>query len=76
MEKVINKKKNKIKAGIKIKASRYSIKFTKKNYYTFAGGLISILLGYILLANGSIVAAPLLLILGYIVIIPVSIFIK
>lgn len=76
MEKAINKKKNRIKAKSNANTSRYSIKFERKNYLTFAGGLLSLLLGYILLAKGSIVAAPILLILGYMVIIPVSIFIK
>jgi hypothetical protein len=54
----------------------FNIKFQRKNYLTFIGGLTSIFLGYILLANGSISLAPILLVLGYCVIIPVSILIK
>jgi hypothetical protein len=36
-------------------------------------GLASIVLGYVLLAGGSITAAPLLLVLGYAVLIPAAI---
>ncbi len=70
------------KLNMRVKASKlsnnkiFNIEFQKKNYLTFIGGLASIFLGYILLANGSITLAPILLVLGYCVIIPVSILIK
>lgn len=35
-----------------------------------AGGLVAVAAGYALLARGSIVAAPLLLVLGYAVLLP------
>ncbi len=38
-----------------------------------AGGLAAIVLGYVTLAAGSTVAAPLLLVLGYAVLIPLGI---
>ncbi len=50
--------------------------FTKKNYLLFAVGLAVIVLGYITLGYGSITLAPILLVLGYCVIIPVAIIIN
>lgn len=47
--------------------------FSKTNYYIFAAGLLAIILGYITLSQGSITLAPILLVLGYCVIIPVAI---
>ncbi len=47
--------------------------FTKKNYYIFLAALIVIVIGYIALAQGSITLAPILLVLGYCVVIPVAI---
>lgn len=37
------------------------------------GGLAAVAVGYVLLAQGSTVAAPLLLVLGYVVLIPLGI---
>ncbi len=50
--------------------------FTKKNYLIFAVGLAAIVLGYITLSQGSITLAPILLVLGYCVIIPVALLYK
>jgi len=50
-----------------------SLKFSAINALLLAGGLASITLGYALLARGSIVGAPLLLVLGYGVLIPLGI---
>ena len=47
--------------------------FTKLNYYIFAAGLLAIVLGYFTLSQGSITLAPILLVVGYCVIIPVAI---
>jgi len=38
-----------------------------------AGGLVVVTLGYWLLAQGSITAAPLLLVLGYVILLPMAI---
>ena len=52
--------------------------FTGKNYWMFLTGLIFIIVGYILMINGevysfqSLTLAPILLFLGYIVIIPAA----
>ena len=53
--------------------------FSKKNYVTFGLGLFSIILGYIIMGTGqvnssqSLTLAPILLFIGYIILIPISI---
>jgi len=47
--------------------------FTRFNYLLFVVGLVTIIIGYIALAQGSITLAPLLLVLGYCVIVPIAI---
>jgi len=53
--------------------------FTKINYILFAIGLVVIILGYIVMATGdtysfqSLSLAPIILLIGYLVIIPISI---
>jgi hypothetical protein len=49
-----------------------SLGFTPVNWALGAAGLISLVIGYWLLAGGSITAAPLLLVLGYVVLIPAA----
>jgi membrane-anchored glycerophosphoryl diester phosphodiesterase (GDPDase) len=55
------------------KAKAESLPFTRKNYYILLAGLVVIILGYISLAMGSITLAPILLVTGYCVIVPVAI---
>ena len=50
-----------------------AIKFTRVNAILGAAGLVSMMLGYWLLAEGSITAAPILLVLAYIVLLPMAI---
>ena len=50
-----------------------TLQFSKINLWFAAGGLAAIALGYILLAQGSITAAPVLLVLGYAVLLPLAI---
>jgi hypothetical protein len=54
-------------------ASHASLKFSAINGILLALGLAAIVAGYVLLARGSIVGAPLLLLLGYVVLIPLGI---
>ena len=60
----------------------HSWSFGKINYQLFGFGLLTIILGYILMATGetesiqSIKIAPLILIVGYCVIIPAAILVK
>ena len=56
-------------------AASTSLKFSPINGILLAVGLATIVAGYVLLSNGSTVAAPLLLVLGYAVIIPVGIIV-
>jgi len=74
--------KQRIKPQVKPTAKGYKagakpiLPFTQKNYLWFAVGLAVIVLGYITLGYGSITLAPILLVLGYCVIIPVAIIIN
>lgn len=54
-------------------ASRVALKFSAINAILLLAGLAAIVLGYVLLAQGSTVAAPLLLVLGYAVLVPLGI---
>lgn len=53
--------------------SHASLKFSAINAILLLSGLAVIIGGYVLLAAGSTVAAPLLLVLGYAVLIPLGI---
>jgi len=50
--------------------------FGKKNYLFFGLALVVIAAGYILLGQGSITAAPILLVLGYCVLVPVALVVR
>ncbi len=50
-----------------------ALQFSRVNLILAAAALVTVSLGYFLLANGSINAAPLLLVLGYVVLIPLAI---
>jgi hypothetical protein len=50
--------------------------FGPKNYLLFAIALVVIVVGYILLSQGDITLAPILLVLGYCVLIPIAILVK
>jgi hypothetical protein len=50
--------------------------FGKKNYIVFGLAMLSIIAGYIALGKGSITLAPILLVLGYCVLVPVALIIK
>lgn len=52
---------------------RSSLRFSPINALLLAAGLGVITLGYMMLADGSTVGAPLLLVLGYAVLIPLGI---
>jgi hypothetical protein len=50
--------------------------FGKSNVILFALGILAVILGFVTLASGSETLAPILLVLGYCVIIPISIIWK
>ena len=52
--------------------SAESLQFTTVNLALGAAGVAALVLGYWLLAGGSITLAPLLLVLGYVVLIPLA----
>lgn len=54
-------------------AAPESLRFTKVNAMLGVAGLACLTLGYWLLAQGSITAAPLLLVLAYVVLLPLAI---
>ena len=52
------------------------VPFGKKNYVIFGAAALVILAGYIALSRGSITLAPILLLTGYLVLIPWGILAK
>jgi 4-hydroxybenzoate polyprenyltransferase len=50
--------------------------FGPRNYLVFGAAMLTIILGYIALGKGSITLAPILLVLGYCVLVPVALIIK
>jgi len=55
---------------------RFEWPFGPRNYILFAIGLLVIIVGYISLSAGSITLAPILLVIGYCVLIPLAIIIR
>lgn len=53
-----------------------TLPFSKKNYTLFSVGIFVILLGFFFLSRNSITLAPILLVAGYCVIIPLAIALK
>jgi hypothetical protein len=49
--------------------------FAPINYALFGAALAAIIAGYVLLSRGSVTAAPLLLVLGYIVLVPAALLV-
>lgn len=54
-------------------ATHAALRFTKVNGLLGVAGLAALVVGYWLLAQGSITAAPLLLVIGYVVLLPLAI---
>lgn len=69
-------KKDKKKEASKKQEVLMKVDFTKKNYLFFALGILTIALGFISLSKGSITLAPILLIIGYLVFIPLALLLK
>ncbi len=55
---------------------KVELPFGKRNYTWFGIGILAIVVGYIFLSMGSLTIAPILLVAGYCVIIPISIIIS
>lgn len=71
-----NKKDRQQKKQKREETKTIDVKFTKKNLLFFGIGLAFVIVGFILLAAGDIVAAPLLLVVGYLVFFPLGILAK
>ena len=56
--------------------SEVELPFTRKNYILFGLAAVTIIAGYLSLSSGSITLAPILLLLGYLVLIPLGILAK
>lgn len=56
-------------------ADESSLRFSTLNFGLLAAGLVAIVGGFVLLGGGSTVAAPLLLMLGYAVLVPLGIIV-
>ena len=67
-----------VKTKKPVKESQEQVKwpFGKRNYLVFALALVVIIIGYITLGQGSITLAPILLVLGYCVLIPIALIIR
>ncbi|MEX2582011.1 MAG: hypothetical protein WD766_01980 [Gemmatimonadota bacterium] len=50
-----------------------TLRFGTRNLILFALGAVAVIAGYVLLSAGSTVMAPLLLVLGYVILIPLGI---
>jgi hypothetical protein len=55
---------------------RSTVSFSRENFAILGAALVSIAAGFGLLASGSITAAPILLVLGYCVLVPIAIVLK
>jgi len=53
--------------------SKVPLRFSTINGILGLAGILTVALGYFLLSSGSITAAPLLLVLGYVVLLPLAI---
>ena len=58
------------------KPPRKKLAFSRRNWMTFILGMVVIVVGFFALSKGSMTLAPILLVLGYCVIIPLSILIR
>ena len=61
-------------APARTRANEYQrLDFGRRNWTLFGAGVACVILGFFLLSRGSLTMAPLLLVLGYLVLIPWSI---
>ncbi len=69
---------SKVKAKPKVEKAKEkgTLPFNKRNWTWMGIGLLVILIGYIALAKGSITLAPILLVAGYCILIPIAILLN
>lgn len=59
-------------AGKKAKAATVRIRWARRNRILLGSGLGAVVVGYLLLSQGDVTAAPVLLVAGYCVLIPLA----
>ena len=59
-----------------VESARPRLRFGRRNLALFAAGGVSIAVGYVFLAAGSITVAPILLVAGYCVFFPMGILVR
>ncbi len=67
---------DKVKKKSSDSSDEFKWPFGTRNYIVFAVALLVIIVGYISLGQGSITLAPILLVLGYCVLIPTALIIR
>ncbi len=70
------KKKSKETAKVKKEQPTEGLGLNLYNYIIIGAGILSVLLGYFFLRRGSITLAPILLIAGYVVLIPLGLIVS
>ena len=70
------KEKKKKEKTTKKEATLTSVNLSKKNTLFFGIGLVLVIVGFIMLAAGDILLAPILLVVGYLVFFPLGILLK
>ncbi len=58
------------KGGQRVERESADLSFGPRNYAVLGAALAAIVIGFVLLSRGSITAAPILLVLGYCVLVP------
>jgi len=58
------------------KSKPENVKFSRTSIILFLSALLTILAGYIIMAQGDIAVSPILLVIGYVILIPASIMKK
>ena len=53
-----------------------TLPFGPLNYWLFLVGIILVVMGFVVLSQGSLTLAPVLLVLGYLVVLPLSILVR
>ncbi|HLQ66314.1 MAG TPA: hypothetical protein VK123_03675 [Candidatus Limnocylindrales bacterium] len=70
------RKARKVEGRRQVERPEVELPFSRKNYIIFGLAAITVVAGYIALSKGSITLAPILLLLGYLVLIPWGILAK
>lgn len=70
-----SRKRRKTKAVAKKREVFRGLPYSKTNYIILGAGLVSIVLGFVILSTGNAIISTILLVLGYIVLTPIALLI-